>query len=134
MDPVTLVVSALVAGLTAGVTDTAKTAVKDMYASLKARVLKNAEEHEEVQAALEKVENKPESAARQAVLKEELAEVSVGADKELLELAKTLLEKIDPQGAQSGKYNVTITDAQGVVIGDHAQVEQHFGTQRRRRK
>ena len=134
MDPITLVVAALVAGLTAGVTDTAKNAVKDMYMSLKARVQKKAEGHEKIQEALEKVESKPESVARQAVLKEELAEVSVEDDLELLELAKALLEKTDPNGAQSGKYNITITDAQGVVIGDHAQVEQHFGTQRRRKK
>ncbi len=133
MDPITLVVSALVAGLTTGVTETAKTTVNEMYTSLKTRVQKKAEGITDVHEALNKVEDKPESKARQEVLKEELAKLKIEDDAELIELAEALLKKVDPQGTQSGKYNISITDAQGVVIGDHTQVEQHFGTRRRRK-
>ncbi|MFQ5615217.1 MAG: hypothetical protein ACE5GO_01990 [Anaerolineales bacterium] len=127
MDPVTLVVAALVAGLTAGVTDTSKSAVKDMYESLKVRLKKKAKGKDSAQAALTSVEKNPDSEAWRNVLREELTRLDVEKDTELLNLAKALLEKVDSQGVQSGKYNITVTDAQGVVIGDHARVEQHFG-------
>jgi hypothetical protein len=128
MDPITLVVAALVAGLTAGVTDTAKSAVKDMYESLKARLQKKVEVKADAQQALVNLEKKPDSEARQAVLREELAGLGIEKDADLLALAKALLEKMDEEGAKAGKYNITITAAQGVVIGDQAKVEQRFGT------
>ncbi len=131
MDPVSLVVAALVAGLTAGLTDTAKVAITDTYNALKARLQKKVETKDEAKEALTSVEKKPASEARQAVLKEELAGLELEKDTELLTLAKTLLEKLDEKGAQAGKYNITIGSAQGVTIGDHAKVEQHFGKKRR---
>ena len=33
---------------------------------------------------------------------------------------------MDPAGAQTGKYNITITGGKGIVVGDHAQVEMTF--------
>ena len=132
MDPVTLIVAALVAGLTAGLTDTAQSVVKDMYDALKERLQKKIEGHQEAQTALGTLENKPASEARQAVLKEELAGLDIVKDAELIDLAKLLLEKIDAEGAEQGKYNITIASAQGVVIGDHARVEQHFGASSKR--
>jgi hypothetical protein len=127
MDPISLVVAALVAGLVAGLTDTAKAAVKDTYDALKARLQKKVESKDDAKEALSSLEKKPDSEPRQAVLKEELAGLEIEKDTELLTLAKTLLEKLDEKGAQAGKYNITIGSATGVVIGDHAKVEQHFG-------
>lgn len=126
MDPVTLIVSAIVAGVTAGATDVAKTAVKDTYDLFMDRLKKKVKGKEDAQEALAGVEKKPESEARQAVLKEELASLEVAKDEELLKLAQAVLERLDESGAKSGKYNVSITGSQGIVIGDHAKVEQRF--------
>lgn len=128
MDPVTLIVSAIVAGVTAGATDVAKTAVKDTYNLFMNRLKKKFTGKEDVQEALAGVEKKPESKARQAVLEEEMAGLDIANDEELLKLAQAVLEKLDEPGAQAGKYNIHISGSQGIVIGDYAKVDQQFGT------
>lgn len=126
MDPISLVVAALVAGLTAGVTDTAKTAITDMYQAFKARLMPKVESNEDAQSALVALEKKPDSEGRQLALKEELSNLQVEKDTELVHLAQTLLEQLDQKGAQSGKYVITIQNAQGTVIGDKNTVRQDF--------
>lgn len=127
MDAVTLIVSAVMAGLTTAATDVTKTAVKDTYEVFMNRLKNKVEGNEDAQEALAGVENKPESEARQAVLKEELAEADVERDEELIRLAQRFLAQIDKEGAQTGKYNISTSGGKGFVIGDNAQVEQHFG-------
>ncbi len=48
-------------------------------------------------------------------------------DKAILQAADKLLKLVQPQQVGTGKYNVQIGEAQGVVIGDQAQVEMTFG-------
>lgn len=132
MDPVTLVVSALVGGLMAGLTDTAKAAIKDMYDALKSRLVKKTDKNEDIQDALDKVEKQPDSKARQELLKEELGKLELDKDDELLKLAQSLLDALKES---SGKYNVDIQNSQGVVVGDHATVNQNFeGSTRKKKK
>jgi len=126
MDPVTIVVSALVAGLITGTTEMAKTAVIDIYESLKKSLSNKTEGNDDARAALVAIEKKPESEARQNVLKEELAKLNLEKDAELIQLAKSILEHLDHAGAQAGKYNITIQNAQGVVIGDRNKIKQSF--------
>ena len=126
MDPISLVVAALVAGLTAGVTDTAKTAITDMYQAFKARFMPKVESSEDAKSAFDALEKKPDSEGRQLSLKEELTSLDVDKDAELVRLAQTFLEQLDQKGAQSGKYVITIQNAQGTVIGDKNTVRQNF--------
>ena len=126
MDPILLVVAALVAGLTAGVTDMAKTAITDMYQAFKARLMPKVESNEDAQSALVALEKKPDSEGRQLALKEELNNLQVEKDTELVHLAQTFLEQLDQKGAQSGKYVITNQNAQGTVIGDKNTVRQNF--------
>jgi outer membrane protein assembly factor BamB len=127
MDPVTLVVSAMIAGLTAGLTDTAKTATKDLYDALKARLMKKAETNEDAQDAIAKIEKQPDSKARQELLKEELGKLSFDNDEELLKLAQSLLEMLKETEGKPGKYTIDIQNSQGIVVGDNADVTQNFG-------
>jgi len=127
MDPITLVVTALVAGLSAGVTDAAKTAVLDTYQAFKARLTSKTEANADAKDALEKVEKEPQSKARQDFLKEELAKLDIDEDPQLVEMAQTLLKKFEEAGAKTGKYNISISDSEGIVVGDDAQVTQYFG-------
>jgi hypothetical protein len=128
MDPVSLIVTAVVAGLAAGAGEVAKAGIKDAYDLFMARLRSKVTGHEDAQAALSGVEKKPDSAGRQATLKEELEAIGAADDKDLVSLAQDVLRKLDEPGAQAGKYNITISGGQGFVIGDYAKVEQHFGS------
>jgi len=134
MDPVTLVVSALLGGLTAGLTDTAKSATKDVYDALKSRLMKKAEKNEDAQDAIAKIEKQPDSKARQELLKEELGKLSLDNDEELLKLARSLLDALKESGDKSGKYNVDVQNSQGIVVGDNANVTQNFGDTDRKKQ
>lgn len=89
MDPLTIIVTALVTGAVAGLKPTAEQAVKDAYAGLKALIKRR---YEDVQ--LEALEKKPMSEAKQSSVSEDLADSGAGDDRELLDLAKVLLDTI----------------------------------------
>jgi hypothetical protein len=99
MDPVSVVVTALVAGATAGLKPAAEQAVKDAYAGLKALIQRKWQ-----QVSVGQLEANPTSEARQAVVKEDLAQTEAGKDRELLAMADKLLETVArhaPDVAQS---------------------------------
>ncbi len=61
-------------------------------------------------------------------LAELLVEAGADRDAALLDAASQLLALVGLQPATPGKYNVQVTgDAQGTVIGDHANVSMNFG-------
>lgn len=99
MDPVSLVVGALAVGTAAGVSDTAKAAVGDLYARVKARLAGK------------------DPSTDPAVLAEELA--AVGVDAETVVLAERVMALVDG--------SITIVGAQGVQIGDHNSQTNNFG-------
>ncbi|MGB8646710.1 MAG: hypothetical protein WCF84_15830, partial [Anaerolineae bacterium] len=67
MDPITAaILAAITAGLTAGSTDVAKTALVDAYTAFKDLLKRKLGDESDVVEAVEKIESKPESAARQA--------------------------------------------------------------------
>ena len=125
MDPVTVIVSALVAGVAAAAKDTASQAVKDAYSGLKALIQKRFAGKPEAEMALAQHEKKPE--VWEAPLKDALVNTGVDKDKAILQSAEKLLKLVQPQQVGMGKYSVQIGEAQGVVVGDQAQVEMTFG-------
>src|SRR6478609_953807 len=92
MDPITTaIITAVSAGAVAGLTDTAKTAVKDGYNSLKDGykqlkdlLIKKFGTHSEVVQAIDRLEAKPKSQGYQQVLQEEIAAVKAEQDDEIL--------------------------------------------------
>ena len=123
MEPISLIISALVAGATVAAKDTAGSVVKDAYNGLKELIKGKFAGKPEVAVALEKHEAKPE------VWKEPLAETlkENGADKdeEIIKLAHELLKRADPETA--AKFNINATNIG--VAGDHTTVQGgiHFG-------
>ena len=117
MDPITLIVTALAAGAASGVTDTASSAVKDAYASLKALVKKRFAGRTEAELVLAKHENAPQ--IWQAPLTAELGEAGADRDAELVAAAQALMSLVDEAGSLTGKYTVDARGAQGMQIGDH---------------
>jgi len=97
MDPVSLVVAALVAGAAAGLKDQAQSAVRDAYQVLKRLIL---ERH---QVDVEPLERKPESAAKQDSLREDLADAEVGQDGEVLAAAQRLVDTVREHDAAAAR-------------------------------
>lgn len=115
VDPVTVVVAALVAGAAAGTSDVVSTAVQDAYQGLKGLVRSRLRgdgvgdgEGEDLIAAA------ADQQTGRAALTEELRRV--GVDEPTLEAAERLLELLEPQ---SGKFIVDASQAKGVIVGDH---------------
>jgi hypothetical protein len=116
MDPVTLIVTALVAGAGAGLKDTASASIKDAYQGLKALVRKRFADRPAAEVALAEHETAPD--IWQAPLTAELTSAGAGTDETLIAAAQALMTLIDAAGTQSGKYTVDISGSQGVQLGD----------------
>src|SRR5512136_480243 len=101
MDPISIIALALVAGAAASAKDVAAKAVKDGYAGLKALIVRKFGGKGDVQNAVEQMEKKPDSEARQGMVKEELQTVGADKDEEVLKLAQALVELLKQYDAQT---------------------------------
>lgn len=86
MDPIQLIVTALVAGASNALESTASSAIKDAYSGLK-NLIKN--RYPEV--GVDRLEKKPDSTARKEAVHEDLEDAKADIDSELLQQAQTLL-------------------------------------------
>jgi hypothetical protein len=103
MDPITTAIAgALTLGVTTGIADATKIAVSDGYESVKALMKRNFGHERHVIEAINKLQDNPQSKARQEVLAEEIAKTTAAKDSEMLAAANGLLEIIRalPQGDQ----------------------------------
>jgi hypothetical protein len=116
MDPLTMVAGALVAGAVEAAKPTAAQAVKDAYSALKAALARKLGAQSPVATAAQAVEQKPDSEARAAVLKEELQAVRNQLDAEIEQLAKKLDEALK-QYAPGTTYTATLTGSGAVAQG-----------------
>lgn len=120
MEPITLIVTALAAGASAGafdvLKDNAKETANTAYAKLRGLARKRVAGRPDGELALERHGAAPQK--WEAVLTDELTVAGAANDAELVTAAKALMELIDEAGAKSGKYNVTIKDSKGVQVGD----------------
>lgn len=118
MDPLTLIVTAVATGAAVGLKPVAAQAVKDAYAGLKQLIIDRYGARGDVAKAVENVEGKPKSEGRKTMLQEELDAAGAAEDEELLQAARKLLEAADPQGAEAGRYEVTVTASDhSVAVG-----------------
>jgi hypothetical protein len=120
MDPVTLIVTALASGTSAGVlntlTDDAREAVKSAYRRLHNLAKTRLVGHPDGEISLERYENAPQK--WKAMLASELAEAGAAHDAELVEAAQTVMQIVDAVGAGAGKYSVSVGDSRAVQVGD----------------
>lgn len=123
MDPISLIVAALAAGVAASAKDVAGSAVKDAYKGLKGLISRRLHASKnpnatavDPDALLAAHEQRPET--WQAPVEEALRAGGAGGDTDLVGAAQRLLEMADPGGAQRGKYTVDLRGAQGVQVGD----------------
>jgi len=106
MDPITAsITAALAASLTEGVAKIGEKAIVDGYEALKALLKEKFGKANGISKAVEELEKKPDSAARRAVLQEEVQTAGADQDPDLLQAAESLLAKIKEQ--PGGKTMVT---------------------------
>ncbi|MDN4612324.1 hypothetical protein [Arthrobacter burdickii] len=119
MDPVTLIVAALVAGATSGVTDTVSQAVKDGYAGLKNVLAVKFAGNPKSEQALADYEADPDTYEKP--LAKQLKETGADQDTEVLAAAEAVLKAAEQAGVKT-KYHITVTGGKVGIIGDHGTV------------
>lgn len=125
-----MILTALSAGAIAALQETAATGIKDAYKGLKSLIQQKFASQPKASDHLEEYSKDPETWEKP--LSKDLQQAAVDQDEQILQAAKALLELLNAQPGGS-KYNVQITDAQGVVVGDHATVEMSFGDKPKRK-
>ncbi|MBB3084673.1 hypothetical protein [Geodermatophilus sabuli] len=116
MDPVSVIVTAVVLGASAGLQDTASQAVKDAYAALK-RLFGERYQH----VSVTPLESKPESEPKRLSLAEDLTAANANEDAELLEAARRLISAVrehEPTVATARGIDLARLEAEAVRIRD----------------
>ena len=113
MDPVTLVISALVAGAAAGTSGAVSTAISDAYEALKRLVVSRL-------SGAGKDPKLIEDAARSETAKSRLVEAlnEIGVDTALRQAAQEFIDLLESN--ERGKFVVDASQARGVIVGDHS--------------
>jgi hypothetical protein len=117
MTGVEVILAALAAGVSAGTTDAARTAVTDAYTVLRDALRRRLAGRQRATQVLDAVETEP--GQWQVDLATDLDESGAAHDQEILTAARRLLAVADPTGEAAGKYRVDAREAKGVQIGDH---------------
>jgi hypothetical protein len=115
-----IVTNAIVAALSAGAitasADTAKSPVAEAYQELKSLIRNKFGEDSEAAAALDQLEAKPDSEAREKLLTEELRTVKAVSDSELTSAVESLLKLIQPP--PDGKRSNQFAEGTGIAQAD----------------
>jgi hypothetical protein len=104
MDPVTLILTALVGGAAAGGKAVATNAIKDAYSGLKTLIQRRFAGKPSAELALTEHENDPTT--WEAPLKKALVDAQIDQDEDIIGAAQKVMTLIQPQQAGMGKYNV----------------------------
>lgn len=112
MDPITsAIITALAAGVTAGLTDTAKKLISDLYNSIKEEIQQKYGQDSKAIKAISDLESDPNFAPYQSRLQQRVNELKLDRDPELINLATKLLSII--QQSQSKANLQTIQNVYG---------------------
>lgn len=123
VEPVTIVVTALVAGAAAEISKTASAAVRDAYKALCSAVRSRlaagcggrGADTEVLDAYLQ------DPVGQQSRLVDALTAVGAGQDRDLLEAAERVVALTRPDSKRMiSKYTVDLREARGVIVGDEA--------------
>ena len=125
MDPISLILAALVAGAA----KTADSVDQDVYNGLKALIKRKFESQGKSDSAmiLDKYEQKPEKT--KALLEDELTEIGADKDEEIVKLAEKLNEQLSSKKTVEGEHGIYISGGtvQGVTGSNSGTLNQNFG-------
>ncbi|MFI8201589.1 hypothetical protein [Streptomyces sp. NPDC085937] len=119
MTGVELILAALAAGATAGITDTVSDAVRQSYASLRELVRRRLEVRDDAAIQILDAEE-VEPNVWQAQLGEHLVSAGADRDEQILRAAEALLAQVEFHSGPASKYTVDARGAKGVQTGDHS--------------
>lgn len=112
MEPVSIIVAALVAGAAAAFKDTAAQAIKDAYAGFKALI-----QRKYGGVSVDALERKPDSEAKQLSVREDLTDAGAGTDQELLDRAKALLDAVKTHDqAAAAQLNINLDEVEAAYF------------------
>jgi hypothetical protein len=117
---VELIVAAMVAGATAGITDTASSTVKDAYSGLKRLLSRRLADRPDVREVLDAQETEPE--VWRARLGPGLCDTGADSDEEILSAARRLLDLIATGAGQTVTQNLNVGANYGAAGTFHAPV------------
>jgi hypothetical protein len=125
MDPtIAMILGAIAAGATTGALDSLKDEVREKvkvaYEKLRGLITKRFQESGTAGGEIFLADYEKNPKAMESALGMKLTEAGADRDAVLVAAAKELDQLVNPQGATSGKYNVTVTNSRGVQIGDHS--------------
>lgn len=113
MEPISMIVGALVAGAAAAGRDVGGQALKDAYNGLKTLIV---DRYQATRKVVQMVDDQPETPANAAALEAVLETTNAAADAELLQLAQALQAQIDAlQKAKPGSTTINVTAGDGGV-------------------
>jgi len=132
MDSTTVIISALTAGVSAALQETAGIAIKDSYQALITLLKQKFQKDPKATLALEGHAEDPQT--WQKPLEKSIRDTGAAEDQAILASAQKLIELLEAQ-KPSPKYGVEIHgDVRGVVQGDHATVTMNFEESPQKRK
>ncbi len=120
MEPISLILAALLAGVVKGAGQAATSAVQDAYAGLRDALKRRLAGKAAAQDAVEQYVKDPE--AWRGYLEVQLKQAKADQDQDILDAAASVMRLADP----AGKYNVKVTGSQGVQVGDQNQQHNVF--------
>jgi hypothetical protein len=128
MEPISLILAALLAGVVKGAGQSAANAVQDAYVGLRDTLKRRLANKPAAQDAVEQYVQDPQ--AWQGNLEVHLKQAGADQDQAILDAASSVMRQADPAGASAGKYNVNLAGAQGVQVGDANTQTNYFGPAR----
>ena len=113
MEPISLIIAALVAGAAKSAGEIAP----DAYKGLKALIKRKFAGDPKAEMVLE--EHEADCEVYEAPLKKKLTEAGLDKDEEIIKAAQKLLKELKPQESASGKYDIVFQgEVKGIQIGD----------------
>lgn len=119
MDPVTMILAALAAGVVKAVGDVVPLAIKDSYEGLKALIAKRFAGNDKAEQTLTDHEADPDTYEKP--MARQLEETGATADPEILAAARSVLQAARQSGVTT-KYSVSVSGGTVGAIGDNARV------------
>jgi hypothetical protein len=126
VDTVEPITTAIVAAVTAGITDIGKDAFGGTYQGLKDPIKSKFGQDNKVSRAIAELEDNPESKVRHTILAESIVQEKADRDPELIHLAQRLVRELEEteQGRwTAARYQIDARDAQISVTGDKAHIK-----------
>jgi len=125
MEPISVILAALLAGVVKGAGQSAASAVQDAYTGLRDALKRRLAAKPAALDAVEQYTKDPE--AWKDNLEVHLKQARADQDQAVLDAAASVMRQVDPDGARAGKYNVNLAGAQGVQVGDANTQTNYFG-------